>query len=74
MLDRAALVNWVTSDVHDTAEGTGTDGNHDRVASVGGLGATDKTLGTVHSNASHNILAQVLLQCSISANSQIYNA
>jgi hypothetical protein len=45
-LDRTALVDGVTSDVHDTTEGTATDGNHDGGTSVDGLGTSDETLGT----------------------------
>lgn len=46
MLDGTTLVNGVTSDVHDAAESATADGNHNGGASVGGLGASDKTLGT----------------------------
>jgi hypothetical protein len=45
-LDGAALVNRVTSDVHDATQGLGTDGDGDGGTSVDGLGATDETLGT----------------------------
>jgi hypothetical protein len=45
-LDGTALVNGVTSDVHDTTEGTATDGDHDGSTGVGGLGSTNETLGT----------------------------
>ena len=45
-LDGTTLVNGVTSDVHDTAQSGSTDGNGDGSTSVGGLGATGKTLGT----------------------------
>lgn len=79
-LDWATLVNRVTSNVHDTTKGSGADGNHDGVASVGSDRASHKTLGTcnagmsdahssyyaerptIHSNASHNVLTQMLLQ------------
>jgi len=44
--DGASLVNWVTCDVHDTAECTGTNGNHDWGASVGCRVATNKAFGT----------------------------
>ena len=60
-LDGTALVDWVTSNVHDTAEGAVTDGNHDGVASVGSLAATDETLGTLHGNAADDVLTQMLL-------------
>ena len=45
-LDRAALVDGVASDVHDTAERGVTDRNHDGGAGVPGLGTTGQTLGT----------------------------
>jgi hypothetical protein len=45
-LDWATLVNWVTSDVHDTTESSWTNWNHDWVASVGSTVTTDKTFGT----------------------------
>ena len=45
-LDGSTTVNGVTSDVHDTAEGTGTDGNHDGVAGIENLLTTDETFGT----------------------------
>ena len=61
VLDGAALVNGLTSDVHDATEGTVTDGNHDGVASVGSLAATDETLGTLHGNAADDVLTQMLL-------------
>lgn len=61
VLDGSTLVNGLTSDVHDATEGTGTDGNHDGVASVGSLAATDETLGTLHGNAADDVLTQMLL-------------
>lgn len=45
-LDGATLVNGVTSDVDDTAQSRGADGNGDGGTGVGGLGATDETLST----------------------------
>lgn len=61
VLDRAALVDGVTSHVHDATERTRADRNHDRRARVGGDRSTDQTFGTVHGNASHNVLTQMLL-------------
>lgn len=61
VLDGAALVNGVTSDVDDTAEGAGTDGDGDGSTGVSGLAATDETLGTLHSNAADDLLTHVLL-------------
>jgi hypothetical protein len=45
-LDGATLIDGVTSDVYNTAESGRADGNGDGSASVGGLGASGKTLGT----------------------------
>lgn len=45
-LDGATLVNGVTSDVHDTAQSSGTDRDHDGVASIDTGATTDKTFGT----------------------------
>jgi hypothetical protein len=45
-LDGTTLVNRVTSDVQNTSQGGRADGNGDGSTSVGGLGASDKTLGT----------------------------
>lgn len=45
-LDRATLVNGVTSDVHDATKSLGTDWNHDGVAGIGCTVTADETLGT----------------------------
>lgn len=45
-LDGSTLVDRVTSDVQDTSQGGGADGNCDGSASVGGLLSSGKTLGT----------------------------
>jgi hypothetical protein len=45
-LDGTTLVNGVTGDVHNTTEGTRTDGDHDGVAGVLDLTTTGETLGT----------------------------
>ena len=47
--------------LHDATESAWADGNHDRSSSVGSDGATYKTLGTIHGNASHNVLTKMLL-------------
>ena len=60
-LDGTTLVNGLTNDVHDTTEGTSTDGNLDGGTGVDDLLATNETLGTVHGNAADDILTQVLL-------------
>ena len=45
-LDGTTLVNRITSDVDDTAQGAGTDGNLDGSASVVSGSTTGQTLGT----------------------------
>lgn len=61
VLDGTALVNGVTSDVDDTAESAVADGDGDGSTGVGGLAATDETLGTLHGNAADDVLTHVLL-------------
>lgn len=61
VLDGAALVNGLASDVDNATKSTGTDGNHDGVAGVSGLAATDETLSTLHGNAADDVLTQMLL-------------
>lgn len=46
MLDRTSLIDRVTCNVHDTAKGAGSDGNHDWCTSIGRSSSTDETLGT----------------------------
>lgn len=45
-LDRATLVNGVTSDVHNTAKGTRADRDLNGRTGINGLCTTDETLGT----------------------------
>lgn len=45
-LNRTALIDRVTSDVYNTTKSGRADGDCDGSASVGGLGASGKTLGT----------------------------
>ena len=59
-LDRALLVDGLTDDVQDTAEGAGADGNHDRSAGVLHLLASDETLGGLHTDGADGVLTQVL--------------
>ncbi|GMR43041.1 hypothetical protein PMAYCL1PPCAC_13236 [Pristionchus mayeri] len=59
-VDGASLVNGLSNDVHDTAESLGSDGDLDRISGVDDLLATDKTLGTVHSNGTDDILTEML--------------
>ena len=58
-LDGTTLVNGLANDVHDTAEGGGTDGDTDGGAGVDNLLATDETLGTIHSDGADRVLAEV---------------
>ena len=58
--DGAPLVNWVTNNIDNSAEGLSTDGDHDGGASIHDLLSTDQTLGTVHSNGTDSVLSQVL--------------
>jgi len=67
VLDWAALVNGVTSNIHDASQSAVANWNHNGLALIGGFGATDETLGTVHSNASHSVLAQMLLRTLVPA-------
>ena len=59
-LDRALLVDGLTNDVQDTAEGAGADGNHDRSTGVLHLLASDETLGGLHTDGADGVLTQVL--------------
>lgn len=45
-LDGSTLINWVTSNVHDTTEGSWTDWHRDGGSSVGCTVTTDETFGT----------------------------
>ena len=58
-VDGTTLVNGLANDVHDTAEGGSTDGDTDGSTGVNDLLATDETLGTVHSNGTDGVLAEV---------------
>ena len=58
-LDGTPLVNWLTNDVHDTAQSTLSDRNFDGSASVCNLLTANETFGTVHSNGSDRVLTKV---------------
>jgi hypothetical protein len=45
-LDGTSLIDGVASDVHDTAQSTWADGNHDGSTGIGGFATSDETLGT----------------------------
>ena len=57
------LVDWVTNDVDDSAEGLLAHGDLDGRSSVDDWLSTDKTLGTVHGNGTDGVLSQVLGNC-----------
>ena len=58
-LNGTTLINGLADDVHDTAEGSGTDRDLDGSTGVDDLLATDKTLGTVHGNSTDRVLTEV---------------
>ncbi len=59
-LDGSTLVHGLTNDVHDTAEGSGADGDLDGETSVNDLLTTDETFGTLHGNSTNGVLTKVL--------------
>jgi hypothetical protein len=58
-LDGPTLVNRFANDVHDTAQCVTTHGDLDGRPSINDLLTPNKTLGTVHSNSTDRVLAQV---------------
>jgi hypothetical protein len=46
VLDGPTLVDWITSDVHDTTESSWTDWHHDRHSGISRFVASDETFGT----------------------------
>jgi len=59
-LDWASLVDWGTNDVDNSAEGGGTDWDHNWVTGVKNVLTSNDSLGGVHSNGSDGVLTQVL--------------
>lgn len=59
-LDGALLVDGLTDDVQDAAEGAGADGDHDGSAGVLHLLASDETLGGLHTDGTDGVLTKVL--------------
>lgn len=59
-LDWSSLVNWLTNNVDDTAQGLTANRHGDRSTSVGDRLASDQTVSTVHSNGSDGVLTQML--------------
>ena len=60
-LNRAALIDRGAGHVHDAPERAGADGHRDWRAGVGGFHPADETVGRVHRDASHGVLAEMLL-------------
>ena len=72
VLDWATVIDGVTGDVQDTTESSLADRDLDGAASVDGLGTTNETFGTVHGNASHDALSQMLLKHIVSTQPRHY--
>jgi len=58
-LDGTPLIDGLTNDVHDTTQGSRTNGDHDGSTGIDDLLATDETLGTVHSNSTDAVLTKM---------------
>ena len=58
--DGATLIDGLTNDIDDAAEGLRTDGNLNGIASVADGLATHKTLSGVERNGAHVVATQVL--------------
>ena len=59
-VDGATLVDGLADDIDDSAEGAGTDGNLNGIASVDDGLATHETLSGVESDGAHVVATQVL--------------
>ena len=59
-VDRAPLVDGLTNDVNDSAEGLRTDGHLDRHASVDDSLASDQTFGGVKCDGAHVVTTEML--------------
>ena len=59
-VDGATLVDGLADDIDDSAEGAGTDGNLNGIASVDDGLATHETLSGVQSDGAHVVATQVL--------------
>ena len=59
-LDRSALVDRFADHVHDAPERPGAHRDADHVPGVSGRLAPDETVGGIHGDAAHGVLAQVL--------------
>lgn len=54
--DGTSLINGLTDDIHNPAQGLGAHWDSDGGTSVQNLLSTDKTFSSVHSNGTHRIL------------------
>ena len=59
-LDGTLFVNRLTNHIQNSTQSAGSHGNHDWSAGVLDLLASDKTLGGVHGDRAHGVLAKVL--------------
>jgi hypothetical protein len=59
-INGATLIDGVSDDVDDATEGFGSDGDHDGVSCVEDGLASDKTLGTIHSDGPDGVLSEML--------------
>ena len=57
---RAGFVHRLADHVHDAAQRLVADRHRDRGAGVGHRGAADQTLGRVHRDRAHGVLAEML--------------
>jgi len=60
MLDRATFIDRLANHVQDAAQRAGTDRYRDRLGQVGHFAAPHQTLGRVHRDGAHGVLAKVL--------------
>mmetsp|Transcript_2155 Transcript_2155/g.4907 ORF Transcript_2155/g.4907 Transcript_2155/m.4907 type:complete len:511 (-) Transcript_2155:15-1547(-) len=59
-VDRSALVDGLSDDVHDTSQGLATDRDLDRLSRVPHLLASHESLGGIHGNGTDGVLSQML--------------
>jgi peptide chain release factor 1 len=59
VIDRTALIDGLTKDVHDTTESTRADRDHDREAGIVTRLATGKVISKIHGNATDGVVTDV---------------
>ena len=59
-LDRPGFIDRLADDVHDAPERAFADRNRDRLAGVSDFLPAHQSLGNVHGDAAHGVLAQML--------------